>query len=289
MLEIHSDTQADDRLDLADAPLGMLGVADDRTDFEEFPRHGRTPYRVPDAGASLVSGERQAAHEAAPGTGFGVAPESLPGALAGVVCARLCHDLGSPIGAMVNGVDLIAEIGAADAAEELALLGRSAGRAAALLGFLRLAFGAVREPAAAVSRKRIRDHAEAVLGGPRVVLRWLGDEGGGAASEAPEPLPQAAARALALMLLAGRAALGAGGTLTVLVAPAGGLPLAVVAEGDGVALGPARRSLLSGTDDALPEPRDVEFALLPMAVRELGARLEIDERPRLLGLRAVAA
>ena len=31
--------------------------------------------------------------------------------LAGLVCARLCHDLVNPIGAVLNGTDLIQELG----------------------------------------------------------------------------------------------------------------------------------------------------------------------------------
>ncbi len=38
-------------------------------------------------------------------------------ALAGLVCARICHDLSSPVGALVNGIDLIRELAPGGAAE----------------------------------------------------------------------------------------------------------------------------------------------------------------------------
>ena len=60
--------------------------------------------------------------------------------LAGIVCARICHDLVSPVGAMVNGADLIGELGTADASDELALVAQSARRAAAMLKFHRMEF-----------------------------------------------------------------------------------------------------------------------------------------------------
>ena len=61
--------------------------------------------------------------------------------LAGTVCTRICHDLVSPVGAVVNGADLIDELGVADAKDEMAMIAQSARRAAAMLKFHRLAFG----------------------------------------------------------------------------------------------------------------------------------------------------
>ena len=92
--------------------------------------------------------------------------------LAGIVCARICHDLVSPVGAVVNGADLIRELGTADAAEEMAMVEQSARRAAALLKFHRLAFGAVGDPAAVLTRAQLCERAEDVLAGPRVQLAW---------------------------------------------------------------------------------------------------------------------
>ena len=58
--------------------------------------------------------------------------------LAGILASRICHDLVSPVGAVVNGMDLIREVGAGDAREELAMVGESAKRASALLQFFRI-------------------------------------------------------------------------------------------------------------------------------------------------------
>ena len=53
--------------------------------------------------------------------------------LAGLVSARICHDLASPLGAVVNGAELIAELPPGEAGDELKLVAQSTGRAAALL------------------------------------------------------------------------------------------------------------------------------------------------------------
>ena len=63
--------------------------------------------------------------------------------LAALLCSRVCHDLISPVGAIVNGLEVLAE----EKDEEtktfaLDLIKRSTGTASAKLQFCRLAFGA---------------------------------------------------------------------------------------------------------------------------------------------------
>ena len=63
--------------------------------------------------------------------------------LAALLCSRVCHDLISPVGAIVNGLEVLAE----EKDEEtktfaLDLIKRSAGNASAKLQFCRIAFGA---------------------------------------------------------------------------------------------------------------------------------------------------
>jgi len=63
--------------------------------------------------------------------------------LAAMLCSRVCHDLISPVGAIVNGLEVLAE----EKDEEtktfaLDLIKKSAGTASAKLQFCRIAFGA---------------------------------------------------------------------------------------------------------------------------------------------------
>src|SRR5260370_22284148 len=63
--------------------------------------------------------------------------------LAALLCSRLCHDLISPVGAIINGLEVMEE----DKDEEtktfaLDLIKKSATQASAKLQFCRLAFGA---------------------------------------------------------------------------------------------------------------------------------------------------
>jgi histidine phosphotransferase ChpT len=63
--------------------------------------------------------------------------------LAALLCSRVCHDLISPVGAIVNGLEVLAE--EKDEATKtfaLDLIKKSAGNASAKLQFCRIAFGA---------------------------------------------------------------------------------------------------------------------------------------------------
>lgn len=201
--------------------------------------------------------------------------------LAGLVCARLCHDLGNPVGAVVNGVDLLREIGGADGREEIDMLDRSARRAAALLRFHRIAFGVVREPEATLARAELTARAEEVLAGPRVTLACTGAVG--------PPLSAEAGRLAALMLLAGRAGLGMGGSLRLLLPGADDLPVAVMAESERAGLSEAQRGWLEARPGPAPDAPEVEFALIPAAAAAIGARVEAVEDAGRLALRAFPA
>ena len=63
--------------------------------------------------------------------------------LAALLCSRVCHDLISPVGAIVNGLEMLEEETdqeTKDLAEQL--IKKSAGTASAKLQFCRIAFGA---------------------------------------------------------------------------------------------------------------------------------------------------
>ena len=63
--------------------------------------------------------------------------------LASLLCSRLCHDLMSPVGALNNGIELLADETDPDMQEKcLELLADSARATANKLKFFRLAFGA---------------------------------------------------------------------------------------------------------------------------------------------------
>jgi histidine phosphotransferase ChpT len=71
--------------------------------------------------------------------------------LAALLCSRVCHDLISPVGAVVNGIEVMED----DADEQtktfaLDLIRKSATTASARLQFCRIAFGAAGSAGAAI-------------------------------------------------------------------------------------------------------------------------------------------
>lgn len=199
--------------------------------------------------------------------------------LAGLVCARICHDLASPLGAVANGAEMMRELGGADCSAELAMVEQSARRAVALIQFHRLAFGSHGDPGLQIGRGDVRDRIVPVLTNPRVSLIWNAGEHG--------EMPLATGRLVGLMLLAARSMLGPSGTLTVLLPVEDTLPVAVMADGPRAAPTEDQREWLRGTNAGLPDSRHVEFALLPAAAAAIGARLELIEDSGRLALRAV--
>ncbi len=94
--------------------------------------------------------------------------------LASLMCSRLCHDLLSPVGAMSNGLELLAEEQDPDMREKcLELLDQSAKISTDKLKFFRLAFGAAGGYGEAVPVEEPRDLIEALASNnSRITLNW---------------------------------------------------------------------------------------------------------------------
>lgn len=198
--------------------------------------------------------------------------------IAGLLASRICHDLVSPIGAIVNGTDLIREVGGGDIHDELALIGQSATRASSLLQFYRVAFGAAGDEEATLSLSALRTQARQMIASDRVGLEWQELD--------VAPLRRVQARLVFQLLLCARAAVGMRGRIVVGTASRPDFPLAVSMWPDGASanLNPdALRMLQSAPELSGITPRTVEFALVHDGARDLG--LKLDTRPEHHGAR----
>lgn len=128
--------------------------------------------------------------------------------LASLLCSRLCHDLLSPVGALSNGLELMAEEESPEMRQRcFELLEQSARISAAKLKFFRLAFGAAGGFGDMVPAEEPRGLIHDLLGEQgRVALNW-----GVADTELHKP----AVKVLLNFALIGIAALPRGGTLDV--------------------------------------------------------------------------
>jgi histidine phosphotransferase ChpT len=127
--------------------------------------------------------------------------------LAALLCSRVCHDLISPVGAIVNGVEVLEE----DKDEEtqtfaLELIKKSAGQASARLQFCRLAFGAAGSAGAQIDTGDAENVARGLLEDDKTKITW----------NLPRELkPKNQVKLLLNMLIVGGGAIPRGGTLTV--------------------------------------------------------------------------
>jgi histidine phosphotransferase ChpT len=93
--------------------------------------------------------------------------------LAALLCSRVCHDLISPVGAIVNGIEVMEE----DKDEEtkafaLELIKKSAIQASAKLQFCRLAFGAAGSAGAQIDLGDAEKAARGLIEDGKTTLSW---------------------------------------------------------------------------------------------------------------------
>ena len=97
---------------------------------------------------------------------------------ASLLCSRLCHDLLSPVGAMNNGLELLADENDPEMRDRcLELLSESARASANKLKFFRLAFGAAGGFGDVVDSREAKTAIEGLLGdNARIEIGWLVEE-----------------------------------------------------------------------------------------------------------------
>jgi histidine phosphotransferase ChpT len=128
--------------------------------------------------------------------------------LASLLCSRLCHDLLSPVGALTNGLELLADERDPDMRQRcFELLEQSARISADKLKFFRLAFGAAGGFGESVPVDEAKAVTEALVGdAKRVELNW---------ALSADRLPKGAVKVLLNFAQIGLDALVRGGTLDV--------------------------------------------------------------------------
>ncbi|TAI63575.1 histidine phosphotransferase [Bradyrhizobium sp. Leo170] len=102
---------------------------------------------------------------------LGPAPDALE--LAALLCSRVCHDLISPVGAIVNGLEVIDDNPKPEDRDfALDLIRKSAKTASARLQFCRLAFGAAGSAGAQIDLGDAQAMAKGHIEDGKVTLTW---------------------------------------------------------------------------------------------------------------------
>lgn len=192
--------------------------------------------------------------------------------LASLLCSRLCHDLMSPVGALNNGIELLADEQDPDMREKcLELLEDSARASANKLKFFRLAFGAAGGFGEDVDTSEAEAALEGVFGPERrIELGWVVSDG---------KLPKGAVKLLLNLALLAGDALVRGGRLDVGAETRDGeIELAVRAEGPRILLDPTlRATLATGGSDGTVEPRAAGAWLAHSLAAEAGGSIQISD------------
>ncbi|PZO79948.1 MAG: histidine phosphotransferase [Sphingomonas hengshuiensis] len=191
-----------------------------------------------------------------------------PADFASLLCSRLCHDLLSPVGALNNGLELLADEHDPDMrARCLELLADSARASANKLKFFRLAFGAAGGLGDSIDTREARAALEGLFGdNHRVNLGWMVD--------APS-LPKPAVKVLLNLALIAGDALVRGGQLDIgAERTAGGIDIAVRADGQRIVLDAELRGALLG-DAAMMTPRAAAACLARELVEQCGGTLQV--------------
>jgi histidine phosphotransferase ChpT len=187
--------------------------------------------------------------------------------LAALLCSRVCHDLISPVGAIVNGIEVMEE----DKDEEtktfaLDLIKKSARQASAKLQFCRLAFGAAGSAGAQIDLGDAEKAVRGLLDDAKTTLAW---------NLPRQLLAKNRVKLLLNMLLIGVGAISRGGTLSVDPVSAGQemSGFVVTASGNNARLSPATVELLTGSPSQSVDAHAIQPLYAGILARDCGLSL----------------
>jgi histidine phosphotransferase ChpT len=172
--------------------------------------------------------------------------------LAALLCSRVCHDVIGPVGAIINGLEVLDE----EKDEEmrgfaLDLIKKSAGQASARLQFCRLAFGSAGSAGASIDTGDAEKVARGLFGGERTELAW---------NVTPRLMPKNKVKLILNLCLIAAAAIPRGGIIEVTLGDNEETArISVTAKGTNAKLAGHLPGLLTGAPDCQPAgPQDIQ-------------------------------
>jgi histidine phosphotransferase ChpT len=172
--------------------------------------------------------------------------------LAALLCSRVCHDVIGPVGAIINGLEMLDEEQDAEIRGfALELIKKSAGQASARLQFCRLAFGAAGAAGASIDTSEAAMVVRGLFDGERTDLEW---------NVPPFRMPKNNVKLILNLCLTAAAAIPRGGVIEVTLCGAGETArITVAAKGANAKLAGHVPLLLAGTPDHPPAgPQDIQ-------------------------------
>jgi histidine phosphotransferase ChpT len=171
--------------------------------------------------------------------------------LAAMLCSRVCHDLINPVGAIGNGLEVLADPSQAEMAPFAQdLIANAAKQARAKLEFARLAYGASSTAGTDFDTRECERVASLFFEIEKADLNW---------TVVPMLMPKHKAKLLMNMLLIAAAAVPRGGIVTVAVeGPAGEESFSITAKAEKVYLPQGSEGLLNGNPEDGVDARSIQ-------------------------------
>jgi histidine phosphotransferase ChpT len=187
---------------------------------------------------------------------------------AALLVSRVCHDLVSPVGAVVNGLEVLEdESDVGMRADALRLVAASAEQAAARLQFARIAFGAAGSAGAELDLAEVGRIMAGLLKGGKVELAWQA----GAVN-----WPKDWAKLLMNSVLVAADCLPRGGRIVVDTAGDQNAPsFRITAKGNVARVGPEAERALLGEPNGLLDGRSIQPYLTYQLSKNLNAGLTV--------------
>lgn len=176
--------------------------------------------------------------------------------LSALMASRICHDLISPIGAIGNGLELLALAGGGGNGPEFALINDSVTQANARIRLYRIAFGHATEDHTVARGEMISIFSDLTMGS-RMQVEW----------HIPDEVPRPEAKLAVLCFLCLESALPLGGRVRLTCDAAG---WRIEAQSIRLRMDPEPWAALHGGPDAGLGPHHVQFALVPMVAADMG-------------------
>ncbi len=189
--------------------------------------------------------------------------------LAALLCSRVCHDVISPVGAIVNGLEVLDEDNDADTRTfALDLIKKSAATASAKLQFCRLAFGAAGSAGASIDTGDAESVARGLFGNEKVKLEWV----------APRVLmPKNKVKLMLNLCVVAATTIPRGGVVTVSTEGTSEEPdIQLQAKGTSPRIGAALPGLLSGEPDgASLDAHAIQPYFAGLLARQIGYTVDV--------------
>lgn len=202
--------------------------------------------------------------------------------LAALLSSRICHDVISPVGAIVNGLEVLeGEDDAEMRSVAMELIKKSAISASARLQFCRLAFGAAGSLGASVDTGDAENVARGLIGNERTTLRW---------NATRRLAPKNAVKLLLNLCLIAASAAPRGGTIEVDLDGEGeAMTMRVEARGANVRLSHAAAAFLSGAPIETIDAHSIQPYYTLLLARECGMTIKATSAPEAVAVTAAQA